>query len=208
MFILVKCLVYIIQVPYRIVHSKWKFVDFLEQWKRIAGQTAHASPPLSRQYYQTVVSTIELQDGQVPQPLGSYRRPGRTDEEHDRAANTNARSRWRAPRRRIFFGSSVAVVVVAIVVGVVLAVTLGNRSFLFPHSFHDLLLLRHRRRLAQKTSQPTTDYYSGVVSVRAKFDPVLLNPSSTLSRNYKRQFCTLVSLLIQSLFCSTMIFLY
>lgn len=107
-------------------------MHFVEQWKRIAGQTAHASPPLPRQYYQTVVSTIETSDGQVPQALGSYRRPGRTEEDADR---TTSRSRWRAPRRRILFGSSVAVVVVAIVVGVVLAVTLGK------HFFHSIMII-------------------------------------------------------------------
>ena len=170
-------------------------MNLVEQWKRIAGQTAHASPPLPRQYYQTFVSTIEAPDGQVPQALGSYRRPGRTEEEQDR---TTSRSRWRAPRRRILFGSSVAVVVVAIVVGVVLAVTLGNHLLL--PNIHSTIFFH---LLAQKASQPTSDYYSGSASVRAKFDSLLFNPSSTLARNYKRQFCTLVSVLIQSSLCQT-----
>jgi len=99
----------------------------LEQWKRIAGRAVHASPPLSRQYYQTVISTLELQNGQIPQPLISYRRPGRSENEEDQPTTSNSRSR--APRRRIFIGSSIAVVLVAIVAAVVLAITLGFLHF-------------------------------------------------------------------------------
>jgi hypothetical protein len=68
---------------------------------------------------------MELQNGQVPQPLGSYRRPGRSDNEEN-TPNGNT-PRWRAPRRRVFFGSSVAVIIVGIVVAVVLAITLGKK---------------------------------------------------------------------------------
>ncbi|CAF4300622.1 unnamed protein product, partial [Rotaria sp. Silwood2] len=137
-----------------------------EQWKRIAGRTVHPSPPLSRQYYQTVVSTLELQDGQIPQPLGSYRRPGRSENEQDMPSV--ATPPWRTSRRRAIFGSSVAVVIVAIVVSVVLAVTLIKRS-----------------------DQITSDYYAGSVYVRANFDPLLLDPTSTLVRDRKKEFCTL-----------------
>lgn len=100
---------------------------FAEQWKRIAGRVAQASPPLSRQYYQTVISTIDSDEGQIPQPLGSYRRPGRSENEEEGGAggDTTRLALWRTPRRRIFFGSSVAVLAVAVVVAVVLAVTLG-----------------------------------------------------------------------------------
>ncbi len=99
----------------------------LEQWKRIAGRTVHSSPPLSRQYYQTVISTLELQDGQIPQSLGSYRRPGRSENEQD--IPNGGKCQWRAPRRRVLLGSFVAVVIVAIVVAVVLAVTIGKQIF-------------------------------------------------------------------------------
>lgn len=70
-----------------------------------------------------MISSVDLQNGLVPQPLGSYRRPGRSENDQDQP--TTPASRRRAPRRRIFLGSSIAVVVVAIVVAVVLAVTLG-----------------------------------------------------------------------------------
>jgi hypothetical protein len=59
--------------------------------------------------------------------LGSYRRPGRSENEDDRPATSP--SQWQAPRRRIFFGSSIAVVIVAIVVAVVLAITLSKKFF-------------------------------------------------------------------------------
>ncbi|CAF0792018.1 unnamed protein product [Rotaria sp. Silwood1] len=138
-----------------------------EQWKRIAGRTVHPSPPLSRQYYQTVVSTLELQDGQIPQPLGSYRRPGRSENEQNLPSITT--SPWSTSRRRVIISSSVAVVIVAIVVSVVLAVTLTASS-----------------------DRITSDYYEGSIYVRANFDPLLLDPTSTLVRDYKKEFCALV----------------
>jgi len=50
--------------------------------------------------------------------------------------------------------------------------------------------------IVQKSGVTTTDYYSGSVSVNAKFDPILSNPSSSLARSYKKEFCTLVSLIM------------
>ncbi|CAF0760568.1 unnamed protein product [Adineta ricciae] len=135
-----------------------------DHWKRIAGRAVQSSPPLSRQYYQTVISTIELPDGQVPQPLGSYRRPGRTDSEP--VVNT---ALCRLPRRRFLLGSFIAVVIVAIIVSVVLAVTIVRQS-----------------------TSTATEYYEGSVYVRADFDQSLLDPSSTLAKNYKREFCSLI----------------
>ncbi|CAF1335116.1 unnamed protein product [Adineta ricciae] len=135
-----------------------------DHWKRIAGRAVQSSPPLSRQYYQTMISTIELPDGQVPQPLGSYRRPGRTDSEP--VVNT---ALCRLPRRRFLLGSFIAVVIIAIIVSVVLTVTIVHKS-----------------------TATSTEYYEGSVHVRADFDQSLLDPSSTLAKNYKREFCSLV----------------
>ncbi len=52
--------------------------------------------------------------------------------------------------------------------------------------------------IVQKPSITTTDYYEGTVYVRAKFDKSLLNPSSTLAKSYTKEFCTLVSTIIQN----------
>ncbi len=46
--------------------------------------------------------------------------------------------------------------------------------------------------LVRKPRQITTDYYSGSIYVRARFDPVLFSLSSTLVKNYQREFCSLV----------------
>ncbi|CAF4171169.1 unnamed protein product, partial [Rotaria magnacalcarata] len=137
-----------------------------EHWKRIAGRTAHASPPLSRQYYSTVISTIGLQDGQVPQSLGSYRRPGRSENESE--IPCIAPSSWRSPRRPVVYGSSAAVVLIAAAIAVVLAITLIKKSEL-----------------------TTSDYYAGSVYVRADFNASLLDPTSAYARECKKEFCQL-----------------
>jgi hypothetical protein len=54
--------------------------------------------------------------------------------------------------------------------------------------------------IVQKTGPVTTDFYPGSISVNAKFDQVLFDPSSSLARSYKRDFCTLVSIIIESSF--------
>ena len=64
----------------------------------------------------------------MPQPLGSYRRPGRSENEPD--TPNSVTFPWRSPRRRILFGSSVAVIIVAIIVAVVLAITLSRKTSL------------------------------------------------------------------------------
>ncbi|CAF1433784.1 unnamed protein product [Adineta steineri] len=138
-----------------------------DQWKRIAGRTFHSSPPLSRQYYQTITSTLELQDGQVPQPLGSYRRPGRSPNEPFNSEI--AKSTCRLPRRRILFGSFIAVVIIAIVVSVILAVM-----------------------IVPKPSTTTTVFYEGRVHVIAQFNKSLLDLSSTLAKSYQGEFCSLI----------------
>ncbi|UJR26381.1 hypothetical protein I4U23_007713 [Adineta vaga] len=102
-----------------------------------------------------------------PQPLGSYRRPGRIDPEP--IVSNAGTSLGRLPRRRILLGSFIAVVIVAVVVSVVLAIT-----------------------IVQKSVVTTTDYYEGSVYVRARFNELLLNPSSTLAKSYKRELCSLI----------------
>ena len=99
-------------------------LNSIEQWKRIAGRTVQASPPLSRQYYQTVGSTLDLQDGQIPESLGSYRRPGRPPGEVDPVHLSQ--TPCRPIHRRIFIVSSIGIVMAAVIVGVVLALTLGR----------------------------------------------------------------------------------
>ena len=85
-----------------------------------------ASPPLSRQYYQAARSALELQEDSLPVSLGSYRRPGRTDN------GTNIlptmKSFLRTPSRRVFLTSSIVVVLVVVTVAVVLAVTLSRQT--------------------------------------------------------------------------------
>ena len=98
----------------------------LEQWKRIAGRTAQNSPPLPRQYYQGISSSLDSQQEVIRQPLGSYRRPGRSDDET--ILPQESRIGWRLVHRRILTGSSIAVVVVAITTAVLLAVLLSSNS--------------------------------------------------------------------------------
>ncbi len=124
--------------------------------------------------------------------MGSYRRPGRRKNEEDRPETSP--SQWQAPRRRIFFGSSIAVVIVAIVVAVVLAITL-SKKILRKKLIKCLLFI-----IVQKTGQPTTSYYSGSVYVNAKFDQLLSDPSSPLAKSYEKDLCTLVSVIIKSSF--------
>lgn len=100
--------------------------DHLEQWKRIAGRTVQASPPLSRQYYQTIGSTLDLHDGPLPEPFVSYRRPGRSPGEVDPVHPSQ--TPCRPIHRRIFIVSSIGIVMGAVIVGVVLALTLGKYS--------------------------------------------------------------------------------
>ena len=170
-------------VKFLVCFSGERITRRIEQWKRIAARTVHASPPLSRQYYQTLGPATDLQNGQLTQSLGSYRQPGRGSVHVD--PPPAHRSPWRTLHRRIFVGSSIAVVVAAIVVAVVLAVTLST-------SMVDQRR-RHFSSLGRRTDQSATDYYRGSVHVRAQYDSSLSEPTSTLFRNYKREFCSLVS---------------
>ncbi|CAF0834930.1 unnamed protein product [Adineta ricciae] len=139
-----------------------------EQWKRIATRIGQKSPPLSRQYYQTAVSVTGAQDGQVSQVLASYRRPGRTESEQE--TSLAPLSKLKSKRRQIIISLFIFAILVMIVVAIVVAVI-----------------------LVRKPKDPTTDYYSGSIVVRARFDPALLSTSSTLAKNYEREFCTLIS---------------
>ncbi|UJR22679.1 hypothetical protein I4U23_025716 [Adineta vaga] len=139
-----------------------------EQWKRIAARSGQKSPPLSRRYYQKAASTVESENGHIPYVLGSYRRPGRVENEQDTSVITSSKLKTR--RRRIIIGLSITAIIVMIVVAIVIAVI-----------------------LVRKPKESTTDYYTGYILVRSRFDPVLLSSSSTLAKNYQREFCTLVS---------------
>ncbi|CAF1072218.1 unnamed protein product [Adineta steineri] len=139
-----------------------------EQWKRIAARIGQVSPPLSRQYYQTNISIIELQHGEMSQVLGSYRRPGRSENEQD--TTVTPPTGLKTVRRKIIFGITIITIILMIIVAIIVAVI-----------------------LVRKPKQITTDYYFGSIHVQAVFDPVLSSSSSTLAMNYEREFCTLIS---------------
>lgn len=108
-----------------------------EQWKRIAGRKAQNSPPLSRQYYQSMGTMVDLPQAEIPQQLGSYRRPGRSDEETTDAGRT--RNLWRLTHRRFFTGSSVVVVLLAVALAIILAFAL-SKTIQFSFNFEENLL--------------------------------------------------------------------
>ncbi|CAF4277866.1 unnamed protein product [Rotaria sp. Silwood2] len=138
-----------------------------EEWKRIATRSFQAPSPLSHEYDQTKVSTVELQNEQTQDVLESYRQTQDTENEGNKS--TLGSALWRTPGRRILFMLSIIAIIVAIIVAVVVAVV-----------------------LVRKPSQIITDYYSGYILVRARFDPLLLSSSSTLTLNYRREFCSLI----------------
>jgi hypothetical protein len=122
----VKCRAYKIQVDF-LFQIKFCIFDIsIEQWKRIATRNSQTSPPLSRQYCQTTTCISESKDGYIPEILGSYRRPGRTESEQDPPPVVPPL--LHTARRKILFGSSIITIMMAITIAVVVSVILGHIS--------------------------------------------------------------------------------
>lgn len=168
-------------------------MNLIEQWKRIATRIVRTSPPISRQYFQTTSCIFDTQDRYIPDVLGSYLRPGRTDNEQ--TSPPDVAPLLHTPRRKILFCLSIICITIAITVAVVVAVILGK--------YIDYINNNKKKRkkrfyffflsLVRKPHQTTTDYYPGSIFVRARFDPILSSITSTLAKNYEREFCTLVN---------------
>ena len=103
---------------------KFEF-NFLEQWKRIAARIGQASP-LSQKYCQSSTCISDSPNGYIPDALGSYRRPGRTENEQN--SPSAVLSLFHTPRRKILFVISLIIILVCVITAVVVAVILGNKS--------------------------------------------------------------------------------
>jgi len=183
----VKCRVYKIQVDFFFQIKFCIFDISIEQWKRIATRNSQTSPPLSRQYCQATTCISESKDGYIPEILGSYRRPGRTESEQDPPPVVP--SLLHTTRRKILFGSSIITIMMAITIAVVVSVILGYLSN--KKKDYQIILITFFF-IVRRPGQITTDYYVGSVLVEASFDPQLFSLSSTLANNYQREFCSLV----------------
>jgi len=118
-----KCQVYKIQVDFLFKFNFLVYPNPIEQWKRIAARMGQTSPPLSRQYCLKATCIFEPPNGHIPEVLGSYRRPGRTENEQDQPPVVP--NLIHTLRRKILFGSSVLAIIIAIIVAVAVAVVLG-----------------------------------------------------------------------------------
>ncbi len=98
----------------------------IEQWKRIAGRIVHASPPISRQYCQTAACVFEPPNDNIPDVLGSYRRPGRPGIDQE-TPSTTVPSLFRTSRRKILFSLIFIGTIATVLTAVIVAVVLGKR---------------------------------------------------------------------------------
>jgi hypothetical protein len=123
-----KCRVYKIQVNF-LFKSNFSFLSIsIEQWKRIANRSIETSPPLSRQYFQTAAFIFDSQNGHIPDVLGSYRRPGRTESEQNTPTPPASPSILQTRRRKILLGLSILTIIIAVIVAIAVALVLSNMS--------------------------------------------------------------------------------
>jgi len=144
-------------------HSYFPFLIYQEQWKRIAARVGQTSPPISRRYFQQSTNVLNTFDETV------------VDTTHSRIGNytitrsSTASLTFKKSHRRLVFGSLLLMCIVASAIAIVTAVI-----------------------IVRKDDDKTTDWYSGSIYVQARFDAELLKLTSTLVKNYQREFCNLV----------------
>jgi hypothetical protein len=141
---------------------------------------------LSLDYYQNTPPILELQNSQMSEVLGSYHRPGRSENKQDTAILASFRLKTR--RRKTILGVSITAIIIAIIVAIVVAVVLGKISNKNDNKIMIIVFI-----IVRRPRNVPTDYYSGHIIVQAPFDPVLLSSSSALAKNYEIEFCSLVS---------------
>ncbi len=79
---------------------------------------------MSLDYYHKTAPILELQNSQMSEVLGSYRRPVRSDKKQDTAILASFRLKTR--RRKTILGLSITAIIIAIIVAIVIAIVIGN----------------------------------------------------------------------------------
>ncbi|CAF3360957.1 unnamed protein product [Rotaria socialis] len=139
-----------------------------EEWKRIATRNIPMASPLSLEYHQQTVSVIERPEGEKQVVLRTNYQSASTN--HNNNMRTKSSKIFCRSHRHMLFCAAIVPILITIVISVVVTVV-----------------------LVRKHDETITDYYSGSVFVAADFNPVLASISSTLSKNYQQEFCSLIS---------------
>lgn len=90
---------------------------------------------------------------------------------------------FKKSHRRFVFGSLLLICIIASAIAIVTAVI-----------------------IVRKEEDKTSDWYSGSIYVQARFDAELLKLTSTLVKNYQREFCNLVKEQITNIYLSKDLF--
>ncbi|CAM4957323.1 unnamed protein product [Rotaria socialis] len=139
-----------------------------EEWKRIATRNIPMASPLSLEYHQQTVSVIERPEGEKQVVLRTNYQSASTN--HNNNMRTKSSKIFCRSHRHMLFCAAIVPILITIVISVVVTVV-----------------------LVRKHDETITNYYSGSVFVAADFNPVLASISSTLSKNYQQEFCSLIS---------------
>lgn len=146
------------------------------------------SPTLSLESKQQAGSLNDLSNESKQEEVESHDQSVCTDNKDD--VSEQSKRICRTSRTRILCAVAIIMTLLAIIIPVVVAVVIGCiqkiKTFSTENNNSYFLIVR-------KPSVIVTDYYSGFITVNARFDTALISPTSMLSNNYRREFCSLVS---------------